>query len=163
MTKLIDEAKKFDSNKIKSDLDLISSLMDDEGYDNVQDALKYIKQLEKQSEWVSVESLINKTFIDSENKDFNKFVSMMPSSHWAKYDLSAVRLGFEAARLLLNIEQLQAQLNEAETKNAELVKKVEFLDNMFRSIRLHVSINAEPDKAFILEIAQEALKQSEDS
>jgi hypothetical protein len=29
--------------------------------------------------------------------EFEKFKNSLPESHWAKYDISAVRLGFEAA------------------------------------------------------------------
>lgn len=34
-----------------------------------------------------------------ESAEFRAFVEQMPDKHWAKYDLSAVRLGWEAARL----------------------------------------------------------------
>ena len=44
--------------------------------------------------------LFSPDFLYTKNEEFSEFVSKMPDTHWAKYDLSAVRLGWEAHKLL---------------------------------------------------------------
>ena len=39
-------------------------------------------------------------FLGTEDAKFYEFVEQMPNKHWSKYDLSAVRLGWEAHKLL---------------------------------------------------------------
>jgi len=48
-----------------------------------------------------LQALIQCDFLDSEDEEFRAFVNNMPDTHWAKYDLSAVRLGWEAYKLLM--------------------------------------------------------------
>lgn len=43
--------------------------------------------------------LLGGDFLGTKDKDFRAFVEQMPDTHWAKYDLSAVRLGWEAHKL----------------------------------------------------------------
>lgn len=47
------------------------------------------------------QDLFDKGFLGIEDKDFRSFVEQMPDTHWAKYDLSAVRLGWEAYKLFI--------------------------------------------------------------
>lgn len=42
------------------------------------------------------ERLVRGDFLGTTDHDFSAFVDSMPDKHWAKYDLSAVRLGWEA-------------------------------------------------------------------
>ena len=44
--------------------------------------------------------LLSAGFLGTSDPEFRAFVESMPDSHWAKYDLSAVRLGWEAHKRL---------------------------------------------------------------
>ena len=48
----------------------------------------------------NIDKLVERTFLGDEDPGFQAFVGRMPDSHWAKYDLSAVRLGWEAHKTL---------------------------------------------------------------
>ncbi|HKI74988.1 MAG TPA: hypothetical protein VJ998_10105 [Pseudomonadales bacterium] len=48
-----------------------------------------------------IDALIKCGFLGTEDAEFHAFVEKMPDTHWARYDLSAVRLGWEAAKALL--------------------------------------------------------------
>lgn len=48
----------------------------------------------------AVERLVKCGFLGTEDKEFRAFIEQMPDTHWAKYDLSAVRLGWEAHKVL---------------------------------------------------------------
>ena len=39
-------------------------------------------------------------FPRTNEEEFQEFVKSLPSKHWSKYDLSAVRLGWEAQKTL---------------------------------------------------------------
>lgn len=48
----------------------------------------------------ALQDLIDGTFLSTPDEEFRAFVAQMPEKHWAKYDLSAVRLGWEAHKRL---------------------------------------------------------------
>lgn len=48
----------------------------------------------------TLQTLIEGGFLGTVDHDFREFIANMPDSHWSKYDLSAVRLGWEAYKLL---------------------------------------------------------------
>ena len=43
---------------------------------------------------------VNISLYPDEDSEFTKFVKSLPDKHWVKYDLSAVRLGWEAQKKL---------------------------------------------------------------
>ena len=48
-----------------------------------------------------MEVLVKCQFLyEDRDAEYKKFIEQMPDTHWAKYDLSAVRLGWEAHKLL---------------------------------------------------------------
>lgn len=58
------------------------------------------------------------TMLYSENPQFLAWTRTLPATHWARYDLSACRLGWEARDL--EIEELKKRVHNAE-KFAEYV------------------------------------------
>lgn len=46
------------------------------------------------------ERLVRCDFLGDDDPGFRAFVESMPDKHWARYDLSAVRLGWEAHKTL---------------------------------------------------------------
>lgn len=46
------------------------------------------------------ERLVRCDFLGTPDPEFRYFVESMPDKHWARYDLSAVRLGWEAYKTL---------------------------------------------------------------
>lgn len=47
-------------------------------------------------------------FFKSEDKEFSAFIASLPEKHWAKYDLSAMRLGWEACKTVA-LQSLQGE------------------------------------------------------
>jgi len=45
-----------------------------------------------------IQGLIRGDFLGTEDQAFRDFVAQMPEKHWARNDLSAVRLGWEARK-----------------------------------------------------------------
>ena len=45
-----------------------------------------------------IQALIKGEYLGTEDIAFKSFISMLPEKHWSKYDLSAVRLGWEAKK-----------------------------------------------------------------
>lgn len=52
--------------------------------------------MNKASDDIYTSFLKRDAWLGSNDSDFDEFVNSMPTTHWAKYDLSAVRLGWEA-------------------------------------------------------------------
>lgn len=42
-----------------------------------------------------------------EDKEFRKFIESLPDKHWAKYDLSAVRLGWDSAIEMFKLKECE--------------------------------------------------------
>lgn len=49
---------------------------------------------------VYTQELIDCDFLGTEDAAFTEFVRLLPKDHWSQYDLSAVRLGWEAHKKL---------------------------------------------------------------
>ena len=47
----------------------------------------------------NIKSLIEGDFFGTDDEQFTAFIKQMPDKHWSKYDLSAVRLGWEAHKM----------------------------------------------------------------
>lgn len=47
-----------------------------------------------------MDRLIKCEFLYEPDSEFSQFVQQLPAKHWSKYDLSAVRMGWEAYKTL---------------------------------------------------------------
>ena len=63
---------------------------------NRQNFIDFVNHITKEQ----VHSLVMGEFLGTTEEEFETFVNQMPANHWAKKDLSAVRLGWEAHKLL---------------------------------------------------------------
>lgn len=55
-----------------------------------------------------------------DNPEFNSWVEKQPKNYWAKYDLSALRIGFEAgAKYSKTTQQLKKELQDLKNKNEQ--------------------------------------------
>ena len=49
---------------------------------------------------VDYSSLLEMKHTETPDEEFKRFIAQMPDKHWAKLDISAVRFGWEAHKLL---------------------------------------------------------------
>jgi hypothetical protein len=68
--------------------------------------------------WRTVEELM--PHLKHEDPEFSEWARAMPDKFWAKYDLSAVRLGYELGR---SIEREQTHSQPAYPPQAEVPRK----------------------------------------
>ena len=56
-------------------------------------------EMNEENETNPLERLVMCKFLGTEDTEFQAFIDKMPDKHWSKYDLSAVRLGWEAHKI----------------------------------------------------------------
>lgn len=67
----------------------------------MQSEKKWMKKKLNNSEYSSrVGLLVQCNFLGDKDREFMKFVEQIPNRHWSRYDLSAVRFGWEAYKVL---------------------------------------------------------------
>lgn len=69
-----------------------------------------------------VDRLVMGDFLGDGDKEFRSFIEQMPDKHLSKYDLSAVRLGWEA-RKLLNENKPNSDMQQRVDNLAKLILK----------------------------------------
>ena len=90
-----------------------------------------------------LQQLIECKFLGTPDPEFQAFVDRMPDKHWARYDLSAVRLGWEARKTSFPFRPL-LQENLSDREFIRMVEdwipdSEEWVQQMFH--RLIISVN----------------------